>query len=521
MPRFRIPPHALVLLAFLAMPSAAAAQTARLLPLDDPAHGWIARLQERGYLATLHPTALPHSWDEVAAAVSGESADPADPVAARWLRLLSTRLGGSPVADEGWIAGEIRPGIDLTSNGRLDPVRVLDGGRSVFTWGTLHVDASQGGFTASGGLRHDLYWDEDPDGLDAVLRLYMRTDHIYAGYRSGPLMVHIGRFDAHWGPHGGPGLVLSGNPRSMDALHLRLGGSRVALRSVFAELDAITGDGRFTGIAGSDSVLSGSRRRYLAAHRIDWRPTRSLALTLSESAVISGTGTGFSLKYLNPVQFAFLAVDNRPKNDENNGLLAAMLWWRLRATTLSLQFLADDFVYMSGSEPPSLALAATLVRGGLRPWLDVGAEFTAVTARAYNTHQPEGRYIYLGRGIGTSFSDHVTASLYGRVWLDRTLPGLSVEPGLTLLWQGEADFRLPIPPEDEAGTILTGVVERTIRGAVRASYEIGTVGRLFVDAGVNHLRNAAHVEGRSRTLFVVTGGVSVRLALSGPYRFGL
>jgi hypothetical protein len=65
------------------------------------------------------------------------------------------------------------------------------------------------------------------------------------------------------------------------------------------------------------------------------------------------------------------------------------------------------------------------------------------------------------------------------------------------------------------------VVERTVRGAVRATWEIGTVGRLFVDAGVNHLRNASHVEGRNRTLFVVTGGVSVRLALSGPYRFGL
>lgn len=499
--------------------SVATAQTARILPVDDPANGWIARLQERGYLVTLHPTALPHSWDEVSAAVTAETINPADPIATRWLELLAERFGPVPDDGRGWIAGEIVPGATVTSNGRMDPVRVLDGGRSVYPWGTLRVDASQAGFTASGGLRHDLFYDEDPDGLDSVLRLYMRADHVYAGYRAYPLMVHLGRFDVHWASPGETGLLLSNNPRSMDAIHLRLGGSRVSLRSMFAELDATTGDGRFTGTAGADSVASGATRRYLAAHRIDWRPTRSLVLTLAEAAVLSGVGTGLSLKYLNPAQFIFLAVDNRPKNDENNGLLAAMIWWRLRSTTLSFQFLADDFVYMTGDEPPSLALSVSVTRAGIRPWMDFGARLTAVTARTYNTHQVAGRYVHLGRGIGAPFSDYVETSLFARFWMDQTLPGLSVEPTLTVLWQGEGDYRLPQPSDDEAGTILTGIVERTVRGSIRAAYEIGTVGRIWMDAGINHLADAANVSGRSRTLIVVTGGLSFRLSLSGPYRF--
>jgi len=95
-----------------------------------------------------------------------------------------------------------------------------------------------------------------------------------------------------------------------------------------------------------------------------------------------------------------------------------------------------------------------------------------------------------------------------------------VEPALAVLWQGEQDYRLPMPGDTEAGTILTGLVERTVRGAARMAWDIGTVGYVWVDAGVDHVTNASHTDGRTRTLFVVTGGVTMRLSLSGPFDLG-
>ena len=58
------------------------------------------------------------------------------------------------------------------------------------------------------------------------------------------------------------------------------------------------------------AVRVGNRRRFLAAHRWDWRPTRKVALTFMESAIYSGSNSGVSLKYINPLHPFIFVVDN-------------------------------------------------------------------------------------------------------------------------------------------------------------------------------------------------------------------
>src|SRR5690606_42014136 len=64
-------------------------------------------------------------------------------------------------------------------------------------------------------------------------------------------------------------------------------------------------------------------------------------------------------------------------------------------TLFRSQLLLDDVDLLGQTgEPLSAAISGSLIYAGW-PSLDIGGRLAAVTARAYNTHQPEGRYIHL------------------------------------------------------------------------------------------------------------------------------
>src|SRR5690606_13521468 len=123
------------------------------------------------------------------------------------------------------------------------------------------------------------------------------------------------------------------------------------------ELDAANADGSFTGRA-TDIPGETPINRYLSAHRLDWRPNRHLAFSLSESALYSGPGASPSLTFLSPVHTFLFLIDNRPKHEEHNGFFAASAWGHWRRMTGSFQVLLDDFDFINSTEPASLGVAA-------------------------------------------------------------------------------------------------------------------------------------------------------------------
>ncbi|WP_456427220.1 hypothetical protein [Rhodocaloribacter sp.] len=510
-------PRALVLLllAAFAVSGAAQAQSNRLLPLDDVAYRYIERLQRRGRLLELHPTALPYRYGEVAAALRGIDRSALSPVEAAWVAQLDARFPERPDAP-----GEAVLGVRLGGGGsaantrRLDALRPLGTDAHGYEHAFAQVFLEKGPLVAQLGARHDLYYDRDPDGLDAVRRLVARSEESYAGVHTPFASLYLGRFANHWGLPGGAGVVLSDNPRSYDQLNLRLGGPRLSVRSLLGELDSITADGRYTGIAGDDSVRA-SERRFFAAHRFDWRPTPNLVLSLMESALYSGGNSGLSLKYLNPVNPFFFVVDNRPKNDENNGAVAGLIWLHAGRFTLHGQLMFDDFDVLNGQEPASFALTGSLVYAA-RANVDLGGGLDVVAARTYNTIQPEGRFIYLLRGLATQFSDYVHAHAFADLYL---VPGLILTPRLDVLAQGERDIRQPFPEKDSGvPAILTGVVERTVRTSVRLFFQRDPRWWVRLDLGVNVTTNKESVEGVDETRFVGLAEFGVRLTFDRNFK---
>ncbi len=494
------------------------AQDHRLIPTDDIAYRYIERLQRRGHLAALHPAALPYRYAEVQAALAALDREAMDPVARRWAELLVARLGITSGEGPSRLGAELYAGVNLSDSRRLDPMRPLGDTLHVYEHIGARVFLLHGPFVAQFGARHDLYYDRDPDGLDAVKRLMARGEDTYVGVHTPILSLYLGRFAHHWAPPGATALLLSDNPRSFDALSLRLGGERLSIRSLLGELDSITADGRYTGNAGDDSVRVGSERRFLAAHRFDWRPHENLALSIMESALYSGAGSSLSLKYLNPLLPFFIEVDNAPKNDENNGMIAGQIWLRLGRATLQGQLLIDDLDVLNAKEPSSFALAGTLVYVAA-PRLDLGAWLDLVAARTYNTIQPEGRYLYLLRGLGTQFSDYIHTGLFADVY---AAPSLTLTPRLQYLAQGERDIRQPFPRDDEGiGTILHGTVEHTLRASVEVFFQRAPWWWLRLDLGINHVRNRGAVAGRHSTRIAGMLSAGIRLHLDRPVRLNL
>lgn len=474
-------------------PDAARAQSSLYLSADDPAYVHLTAFASRGRgVAGEAFDVLPWTNGHLRALAGGVEPDGTHgPLARLASDLLRAAGPATPAANRSansrsTVGFRLRAGIQAASQERLDLLR-LQPDREIGLYPFIHLEPflESGRWSAVLGARHDVFYDQDPDAFDTALRLMVRMENAYVRY-DGPIAgFMIGRTHRHWGLPEQPGLLISTNPRPMDQIAFRIGPERVRLRSVLSELDSITADGRFTGTAGADSVAAGSERRFLAAHHLQFRLTQRLSVRLSHATLYSGAGSGLSLKYLNPMNVAIFATDNLPKNDENNGFVAASATYAGAGLLLFAEAALDDFDLANREEPSSLSATGSVYAAELLPLTDVLAGMTVVTSRAYNAPQPEGKYLYLNRGIATQWSDYIHAELELKWFGLLQSMGLIVSPRLDVLLQGRQDIRAPYPGRDGAGTILIDPVVRTIRPGLNLHAGVGTRVSLLVRTGYN------------------------------------
>ncbi len=505
-------------------------QQGQLLRAEDGLYATIRNLQNRGYLLELNPTDLPYAEGRIRESVDLVDRKLLSPLEKRWLALLEDAIGPfvSPSEPGNAVLGiRVQPGLQASNNGRVEQLRYLRG-RDEHVWENALFQGrlSYGNVSAAMGFRHDLYYDRDPDGLDSALRWLVRSEDGYLRYQSRFIEAEFGRFSRHWGVFSQDATLISSNPRSYDQIGLKIGGERFSIRTILGELDSVTGDGQFTGAAGDDSVRTGSERRYIAAHRLDWRPNRNAVVTITHATLYSGANAGLSLKFANPLHPVIFALNNVPKNDENNGLLGLSIWLRSHRSIITFQGVLDDFDLLNLTEPASFAVSGSVTLPSIWSDRDLTIGGSAVASRTYNTLQPEGRLVYLQRGLATQFSDFVTTYASLNWYVDGVLSGLTLTPRIDLLWQGEEDIRNDFPRNKDlrlfqglepVGTILIGVVERVTRASIRIAYE--PTGHFFLrlDSGFNFIDNLDHVQGASKTKFLTAFSFGIRFKFDRPY----
>ena len=413
----------------------------------------------------------------------------------------------------------------MSNNERLDPVRFTDAADPTLEAGDLNIypnasfrpSLQAGPVVAQLGLGFNLFYRDDPDGIPLVKELAIRNEETSVGISTPLVDVRIGNGGRHWGLPDGDAVFISSNPRSYDAITFRLGDGALALRSMAAELDAANIDGTFTGRAGAiPNAREPSLRRYLVAHRIDWRPRPWLTVAFIEQMISSGQDATWSLPAVIPTSLHVFLNDSPPKNVENNNIIGGLFSVQRGRVSITGQLAMDDFDILDRLEPASVALTGDLIVAGTRA--DVGLSLTAVTSRAYDTGLPEQAFLYGDRGIGTQFSDFLHARTFADVYLEDVISGLTVRPEVHLLIQGERDIRQPFPTNDEAGLIFTGTPERTVRGGAQVRLQPTPWWWIQANLGVNHTTDDRFVDGASATRFVgwIEGGAKLRLGRTTP-----
>ncbi len=489
------------------LPSVGRAQTgSHLIPTDHWSYHYVNRLRERGYLRQLNPLVQPYSRIEVARAMADVDVDSAPRNVRDWMALLQAEFGielarvaGQEVPDwGGYVAGDTRG----STSQRLDPMRPLgDNG----AWGRARVGVfgETGPLAGEVRITGDMYWNDDPDGIDPVQRLGGRTDHAYLSITAPFGWFAIGRMRQNWSALGTGGLLVSDEAFSYPQFNLNVGLGPVRLRSIIGELETLEG-----------------AKRWFAAHRLDYSKP-NFTVSIGESVIQIPSSGGISLRYLNPLEAFNFDRDTEPTDQAVNVALDAQVWWRTGQFVFFGEGMLDDIDVRSsdGKEPTTYALTLGSRMPTVTQWLGVGLEYQRVSAWVYRTPNFNDQYSFLQRGLGANYSDYDRVTLTADVFLG--VRGLELTPVLQYQRQGEGDFRDSIPPDPiyfASPTIFLGVKETTFRAGLRARYQPVRFLWIAVDVGESFIRNEQNVQGVNRSLFTAVGELGVQLDI--PWRPG-
>jgi len=494
--------HLLSFLLLLIFCTAVNAQEKRILSLDDYTYEYIKRLQNRGEMLSLNPTSLPYTYGEVSEALKTIAQENLNSSEKVWVEFIKERieLNEASENEKNPMGIELVFGTRLSDTERLDVLRPLNQEIYAYPYASLSGYMERSNFVGQLSVRHDYYYDQDPDGIDAARRLFTRGEESYIGYDNDLVKIRLGRFYNHWGRYDEASSVLSTNARSFDQLNISIGGKYVSFQSIIGELDAISENDTFTG----NAYTEGSKKRYVAMHRFNWRPSEKFGTSFFGSVIYSGVNSGLSLKYANPLLFYGFVTDNYPKNDENNLLMGGMIWGNHRSFSFSSQLMLDDVhVFTDVEEPITFTFLSSFTYALDNPSIDINLEFESSAYHTYNAPQAEGRYLYLGRSIATPTNDYIKVKLSPDFYLDDYLRGLKATPYLSLYLQGEKNInephRIRKPNGELYDVILTGTEEKTFRGGINILYQPNSNFWFELDTGYNSLENYNHITGNSNS----------------------
>jgi len=485
-------------------------QENRILPVADISYEYIKRLQLRGFLLELNPTSFPHKFSDINEAILNINVEDLSNTEIRWLKFIEKRVKKSNAIRYGELISE----TSFSDSKRLNTLDPLPQNFFVYPKAQLSAGIGNKGFIANANITHSLYYDQDPDGIDSGDRLYIRPEDTYVGYRSSSgFEAYIGRYDHHWAPYKESSTILSNNARSFDKLSLGYYSQYFSVQSILGELDNINSNDVFTG----NAIEEGAQRRYIAAHRIDWKPKENFRLTYFESIIYSGYNSGISLKYINPLYVFGFVSSNSPINDDANLLIGGALWWQINKSTLNIQAMLDDIHVEDRDEVTTFSLFGSVNFADIFANTDFGLEMEAVAYQTYNAPAAEGRYLYLRRGIATQNTDYVLSRIYSKIYMDNIISGLEITPSLTYYLQGEQVINQPIARNNPDGSlidiILTGKVKKTLRGGINIFYNPHPSIWVEVDTGYNKVDNFMNISGTTNNRF----STIVRIG----FRFGL
>lgn len=514
------------------------------LPLDDPAYVALDASLARGGLPQLSILERPYRVAAIRAAIVSDSGHGGAATRSRLVRQIERSLtrydvaascsspgASNTVAQDTGAALAYRFDAELRATAQTSGRRELmlpTEDRGVYPGAVLGTTLSLGPVVGAAQFLIDPRLKHDPEFTgkkDSPLAGRTEDAYIDAQWRFGG--IFFGRLARNWGPTQLDGLLLGHYAYTYDHAALTLGVPRFHLTTIVARLDD-----RFLP---PDTVA----QRYFSIHRLSAR-LANFEIAASEAIIYGGQGRGFEPKWINPLNGFYLSQLNESTNkygsvgtDGNMSYGLEAAWHGPRGLALSAQGQLDDIQLTRHcvdicKKPPSygvtvategipiplpLPIAAAEAIGSPRGF----AYYTRVTNLTYRNATSYEQYMVNDVGLGRGFSDYDEI----RAGVDvLTGPGIPLRLYGAFRRQGEGDYRIPQPPASQffmTPTFLDGVVMDVARvGASSGGWLTKSV-RFSGDIGFDAERNADHVIGSSRKLWV---GRLVLAWVPGPLMAG-
>ena len=373
---------------------------------------------------------------------------------------------------------DLHAAVAASSHARRDPLREAGGGpgHATFSGGaalTLYFGPAV--IVSHPYFDTRLKWDPDFFGKkDRIIAGRPGDAYLSAQWHYGELF--FGAVDRNWGPRIIEGLLVSPSPYSYDHLGIRLGTDGVYLEGLITQLDDL---------ADTSGTLE---HRYLIAHRFVIRPPGHTTVALWEGTILAGANRQLEPWYANI--FTLGLLQEYDQKTASNQLVGIDFTTRLKRTQLFASVLLDDIQVdrstAADKEPPSYGLTIG-AQGGISRY-GWTAFYTQVANLTYRTPNPAEAVMRQHVGLGRNYSDYDQLTLRGSLIAG---PGALIEPEVTLLRQGQGDFRLPYPSVAQyptTATLFSGTVTRTLRLALAGHVAHGRW-VLSGDGGVHLIHN--------------------------------
>src|SRR5256714_2533107 len=465
---------ALTLLLLVAGAPLAAQEASPYIPLSWWGSPFVEHLIAAGRVVDPSPLSRPFHVDALVRALQAVDSNVvtgAEWAVVRHLRSDLVRQQRGPSARM-----DVHPAVAASSHARRDPLREAGPGHGTFSAGaalTLYFGPAV--IVSHPYFDTRLKWDPDYLGKkDRVIAGRAAEAYVSAQWRYGELF--FGSVDRNWGPRFVQGLLVSPSPYSYDQFGVRLGTEGVYVEGLITQLDDI---------ADTTGTLE---HRYFIAHRFTIRPPGNTTFAVWEGTIVAGADRQLEPWWANIFTLGLLQQYDQ-KSTANN-LVGVDVTTRIKGTQAFASILLDDIQVdrsnAGDKEPPSYGFTLG-AQGGIARY-GWTAFYTQVANLTYRTPNPAETVMRRNVGLGRNFSGYDQLTLRGSVIAG---PGALLEPEITLLRQGQGDFRLPYPTVAQYATtptLFAGTVTRILRLALAGRVAHG---RWVVsgDGGVHLIHN--------------------------------
>ncbi len=331
------------------------------------------------------------------------------------------------------------------------------------------------------------------------------TEQAYARFRYKNFDFVLGRDFMKWGPGKSGNLLFSDHSRPMDLFGFSASLKYIKFSYFGARLDHWSTQ-KFDAVSDYDDYM----KRYLTAHRVDFKFNQKLFIGFTETLLYANQGEGFEIQYHNPFMYYHGELLNKGGSDGNGLLSVDVDYFPRKNWEIYGELMIDDIQIEKSKpgdlEPTEYGLILGFQKSDFFGSL-LGAEYARVSNWTYNSGKPWERFLHRNEPIGYSVGNDLDRwTFFIKSWASENI---YLNYGLEYLRKGEGKitdewtepWKERTVKEGYSEKFPLGVVEKTLRPWVRVRYHYNN--HCWLDAKLLYctIENYNHLENKTRNEF--------------------